>query len=247
MAHALSYRASPKPIRNDLILAHQRAWRRLAQPGTWWDGPQRVAIAAEARRASQCDLCKHRQAALTPNAISGAHDSLGALAEPIVEVIHRIRTDASRLTEDWCRQVLTQGMSDAAYVELIGVVATTIAIDAFTHAMGLETHAFPLPIEGAPSTHRPPGASLGLAWVPTVAPEDVSDSEPNLYEGLGGANIHRALSLVPAEVKGFFDLDTAQYLPDAALRDYGREYRAISHAQIELLAARVSALNQCFY
>ena len=60
-------------------------------------------------------------------------------------------------------------------------------------------------------------------------------------------NIHRALSLVPAEVVGFFDLDTAHHLPDAVLRDYGTEYRALTHAQIEFLAARVSAINQCFY
>ena len=59
--------------------------------------------------------------------------------------------------------------------------------------------------------------------------------------------IHRALSLVPAEVTGFFDLDTVHYLPDAVLRDYGNEYRALTHAQIEFLAARVSAINQCFY
>jgi hypothetical protein len=30
------------------------------------------------------------------------------------------------------------------------------------------------------------------------------------------------------------------------MRDFSREYRAISHAQIEL-AARVSALNRCLY
>jgi AhpD family alkylhydroperoxidase len=29
--------------------------------------------------------------------------------------------------------------------------------------------------------------------------------------------------------------------------DFANEYRAISHAQIELIAGRVSVLNQCFY
>ena len=52
---------------------------------------------------------------------------------------------------------------------------------------------------------------------------------------------------MPAEVAGLFDLDAVQYLPDAALRDFGTEYRALTHAQIEFLAARVSAINQCFY
>jgi len=40
---------------------------------------------------------------------------------------------------------------------------------------------------------------------------------------------------------------THQYLPGAVMRDFSREHRAISHPQIELLAARVSALNRCLY
>ncbi len=52
---------------------------------------------------------------------------------------------------------------------------------------------------------------------------------------------------MPDEVVGFFDLDAVQYLPDRVLRDFGREYRAISHAQIELVAGRVSSLNGCVY
>jgi len=38
-----------------------------------------------------------------------------------------------------------------------------------------------------------------------------------------------------------------QYLGGLAMRDFAREYRAISHAQIELVAARVSAINGCEY
>ena len=83
--------------------------------------------------------------------------------------------------------------------------------------------------------------------MPTLAPEDIAEAEAGLYDGLAGVNIHRALSLVPDEVKGFFDIDAAQYLPDAALRDFGTEYRDLTHAQIELLAARVSAINRCVY
>ena len=74
-----------------------------------------------------------------------------------------------------------------------------------------------------------------------------TEAEAGLYDGLAAVNIHRALSLVPAEVAGFFDLDAEHYLPDALLRDFGTEYRALTHAQIEFLAARVSAINQCVY
>jgi hypothetical protein len=52
---------------------------------------------------------------------------------------------------------------------------------------------------------------------------------------------------VPDEVTSFFDVVWQQYQGPLEMRDFGREYRAVSHAQIELLAARVSALNQCLY
>ena len=55
------------------------------------------------------------------------------------------------------------------------------------------------------------------------------------------------MSLVPAEVAGFFELDQALYLPQAAIRDLENEYRALTHSQLELIASRVAALNQCLY
>ena len=138
-------------------------------------------------------------------------------------------------------------MSDAEYVETVGVMATVIAIDSFCDAVGMPRHALPTPIAGEPRRRRPAGAKEDLAWVPTVAPEDITEAEAGMYDGLSAVNIHRALSLVPAEVAGFFDLDTVHYLPDAVIRDFGTEYRALTHAQIEFLAGRVSAINQCFY
>jgi len=38
----------------------------------------------------------------------------------------------------------------------------------------------------------------------------------------------KAMSLVPDEVRGFFDLVSHQYMPPLAMRDFSREYRAIS-------------------
>jgi hypothetical protein len=85
----------------------------------------------------------------------------------------------------------------------------------------------------------------GFRW---IEPEDLTEAEAGIYPtARTPANIHRAMSLVPAEVRSFFDLCEHHYLGPLEMRDFGREYRAITHAQIELLAARVSALNRCFY
>ena len=243
----LHYRHSPLPVRESLAASQRRAWARLGEPGEWWPAAVRIAIAEETRAAPDCAFCIERKAALSPYAVSGTHTAATGLPEVLVEVIHRIRTDPERLTRRFYEDALAGGLSDAEYVETVAVIATVVAVDSFCDAMGLPRHALPAPVPGEPRRRRPAGAKDGLAWMPTVAPEDVTQAEAGMYDGLAAVNIHRALSLVPAEVVGFFDLDAEHYLPDAQLRDFGTEYRALTHAQIEFLAARVSAINQCVY
>ena len=80
-----------------------------------------------------------------------------------------------------------------------------------------------------------------------IAPEDATGPEADLYgRGLFVPNIRRALSLVPAEARAFGDLGAVHYFAIDDMMDLTRQ-RAITRPQIELLAARVSALNQCFY
>jgi hypothetical protein len=242
------YASTPLPIRDDLAAAHARAWARIARPGTWWDGAARVAIAAETRHAPLCALCRRRKEALSPLMIAGTHDSLGVLPEIAVEVVHRVRTDPGRLGERWYREVVSRGLTEEQYVELVSVVAHVVAIDTMTRGLGLDALALPDPEPGAPSRYRPTGAKPGEAWVPWIEPADAELAEAGIYPSdRPPANIMKAMSLVPEEVRSFFDLVTHQYLPGAVMRDFAREYRAISHAQIELLAARVSALNRCLY
>ena len=93
---------------------------------------------------------------------------------------------------------------------------------------GLPRHALPAPIASGPRRQPPAGAKDGLVRAPTVAPEDMIEAEAGVYDGLCAVNIHRALSLVPAEVTGFFDPDTVHCLPDAVLRDFGTEYRSLT-------------------
>lgn len=94
----LSYQRTEIPVREDFTAAHSRFWKRLAAPGAWWTGAERVAIAAETRHAWQCRLCRARQSALTPTALDGQHDHLNALPEAAVDVIHRVTTDPGRLS-----------------------------------------------------------------------------------------------------------------------------------------------------
>jgi hypothetical protein len=129
------YASAPIAIRKDLAGAHARAWARIGRPGTWWDGAGRIAIAAETRHAPSCALCRRRKEALSPAAIEGNHDSLAALPEVVVELVHRVRTDPGRLSERWLRGVIAAGLSEEQYVEAVSIVAHVVAID--TMARGL--------------------------------------------------------------------------------------------------------------
>lgn len=235
-----------RPELNDALM---RAWQALGACGVWWTGEERLAIARESRAARECALCSARKAAPIPQAVAGDHAAATRLSDAAIEAIHRIVSDPGRLSSAWYERTLLAGLTDAAYVELLAVVALTTAVDTFDRAVGAPVRALPAAGAGRPSRRRPMGAKPGLGWMPMLAPEDVAADDPPLYAIAGriGGNVHRALSLVPEAMMQFWDLFEPMYLHQDAMRDFGREYRAITHAQIEMLAARVAVRNQCVY
>ena len=240
------YADSPYPVRSDLVEAHRRAWDRLSGAGTWLAGAQRVAIMAETRNARGCAFCSEIRNALSPFAVQGTHDSLGELPGNWVDMIHRIVADPGRLTRSWYDRTLASGISDAEFVEIVSVVAHVTAVDTFAKGLGVPLRPLPEPRDGAPSRYRPAEARQHQAWAPNIAWNEHGPNEADYFVG-PEANIRRALTLVPDEARSFFDIAAAQYLAGPQMRDFSREFRAMTHAQIELLAARVSALNQCTY
>jgi len=241
----ISYEGAPVPVREDIPQAEGRSWERLASPGNWWTGAERVAIAGEVRKARECALCAERKQASSPEAVQGHHDSPGVLPEAAVDVVHRVVTDSSQLSKSWFERTLASGLSDAQYVEIVGVVVAVVSIDSFCRALGVPLHPLPEPEPGGPSRYRPPGAALEGAWVPMIQPGKLSEREADLYPGRTG-NVIRALSLVPDAVRMLKDLSAAHYLPVADVGNPGVG-RALDRSQMELLAGRVSALNECFY
>jgi hypothetical protein len=236
-------------MRQDLGDAVTVAWQGLGEVGVWWTGADRLQIASEARTARGCAVCRERKAALIPHMVAGTHVSSTKLSASAIEAIHRIVSDPGRLSEAWYRGTTSADLGEEAYVELLSVVAITVAIDTFDRACGAELRALPDATAGEPNRRRPAGAKPGLGWMPMLAPEDVAPEDPPLYASAGriGGNVHRALSLVPRAMMQFWEMFEEMYLPQDAMRDFEREYRAISHPQIEMLAARVAVRNQCVY
>lgn len=246
---AFDYSASPDPIRDDLGLAHRAAWAHIAKPGTWLTSAERVAVAEETRRARGCALCARRKAALSPFADLESHAASAPLSGALVDAIHRVTTDASRLTQKWYAGLASQGVTEERYVEALGVAVIAISVDAFQRALGFALEPLPAPERGDPTRARPEGLVRSEAWVPMLDPERVGAAESDLFFKRGplrAANVVRALTLVPNEARAWRALAAAQYLSleGMARLDTGR---ALDRAQMELVAGRVSALNACFY
>lgn len=242
----VTYADSRVPVRADIVESHQRTWDRLAGAGTWWGGKERVAIAAETRNAADCALCRERRGALSPYAVTGVHESLGALPDVIVDVVHRVTTDPGRLTERLVREFVAAGLTDAHYVETVAIVGYSVNYDTFCTALSVPARPLPQPRTGMPSRVRPAAAQDDGAWVPLIPAGEAAGEHAGLYHSNAPPNIQRALSLVPDEARHWASIISAEYVPpEDLLTPVSR--RSITRPQMELLAARVSALNDCFY
>ena len=217
----------PVPVREDMATALRRSWADIGRPGTWWTGSERVAIAALARA--------ERTQRNEPPWSRDRSEPGAPLPAKAIEAAQRIGADPAQLDCEWANGVIAE-IGDSHYVELASVVVTTVAADAFCEAMGIEHEPLPEPEAGEPTRERPDGMGDIGAWVPV----QVVDWHR--------ANVARALSLVPEGVRTFFRMVVAMYTGTAT--DFEKmiwDHRPLARPQVELLAARVSALNQCFY
>lgn len=221
---SFSYGGSKLPVRPDIVGAQRAAWTWLAGPGSWWTGAEHVAIAREVRAARALrnePPWLRRQAALEDDLLPAA----------AVEVARRVALDAHQLDRAWCDAMIEE-LGDAAYVEAAAVAAITSAIDAFAESLGAQLETLPEPLPGEPDRVRPEDVGEAGAWVHMTVP-------------FTGPNVARALSLVPGALMTFFGLVGSMY----AFSDFQTLVwdRPLSRPQVELVAARVSAVNECFY
>jgi hypothetical protein len=245
----ISYDDANFEIRDDIARAHSRYWARLQSAGAWFTSSERIDIATEVRNAATCSVCRQRKEALSPRSVKGPHECTTTLNPVIVEAVHSITTDASRLTEQWYRQLLADGLTEGKYIEIVGTVVAMVSIDSFANAIGVSLRPLPEPGDGAPSRYRPATAMMSdQAWVPMVELDNADTPESDLWPSGKAPNVMRAMSLVPDEVRTLSDLSSAHYLSGHLVRQPGADGgRALSRSQMELLAGRISALNQCYY
>lgn len=218
-----SYDGAPVEVAAPVADAHRSAWAQLGGCGTWWTGRERLAIAARARAVLA-------QRHLPP--WSRSLDGVDGLSAEAAVAVDQLAGAPGRIDRAWA-QARVEALGDGAYVELVGIVATIAMIDVFAAAIGVAPEPLPAPAaDGAPSRQRPSGVADVGAHVPML--------EPFAY-----ANVARALSLVPEANALFRSVSVPMY--SAPGMDQLVWSTPLQRPQVELVAARVAALNECFY
>jgi hypothetical protein len=220
-------------VRADLSAAQSDAWAALGAPGTWWTGDQRVELAATAQMAMTDP--NSLPPWIAPSSGEGLLPDNPMAPTVAHDAVYRIAAHAGTLTESWFEHVRAE-IGDLAFVELVGVVCTVAAVTGFRHAAGLPDWELPAPSIGEPSRQAPPElVPTTLNWVRVTPPADAR------------AAVVQALTSVPAEDRRLWSLADAQYIPDAEMVDPAWSRGTLSRPQMELVAARVSQLRECFY
>jgi hypothetical protein len=223
---SFDYPASGFAVRDEISETHRSSWKSIARPGSHWTGAQRVEIARHARAAralrNEPPWLRH-----------GLPDSSGLAPPAAIEAVHKIAADAHTIDRVWADSHII-AIGDARYVELASIVVTVSAIDAFAEALGRPHEPLPEPGDGEPDGCRQENTADIGAYVPMLDPWP-------------GPNVGRALSLVP-EANSLFFANVMKMYGGAGGGFFDMVWDGpLKRPQAELLAARVSAVSECFY
>lgn len=217
---------------SDIEGAQRTVAETMAGAGDWLTGRQRVAVWREVRESRTNQLDQERRQALTPNAVDGGHEANDELSASAMEVVHRTASDPGRLTRAWADGHIA-ALGEETYTELVGVTAIVTVLDRFDRAMGRPERELPETVAGDPARMRPGDVGDVGAWVSQTT-------------GPTRANVSRTLSLVPHTNLAWRQLVDTHYSRGPEFMNLRWEF-PLSRPQAELVAARSTALNECFY
>ncbi len=221
-------------VRDDLAEAHLLAREHLARPGSWWTAEQRLELAGTA-------IVALADAEPLPPwvGVSTTDRVARPLAAPAAahDLAYRLARHAGTMTHDVYRATVAD-IGELPYVEVCAIVSTVAAVWHFSRNVGLPVAPLPRPVAGAPTHERPERLEQPqLNWVPVAAPADAV------------AAVVQAYTAVPGEQVNTWRMADAQYMPEADMVDpaWTRRPGGLSRAQMELVAARLTKLRDCFY
>ncbi len=210
-------------IPEHIVSSHRQTWSKISEAGEFWSDIDRIEIAKQARAA------RIQRSELPFNRV---YDE-SHLPKQVLNATHKIAADAGKIDRTWATDCVSN-LGAGPYVELISIVASVSAIDAFYEAIGSPGEALPEPAGGSCSAEKATGVSDIGGYIPMVDP-------------WAGPNVSRALSLVPSANQLFMANVRSMYSSSGGGFDDMVWEGPLSRPQAELLAARVSSINECFY
>ncbi|MEM7272624.1 MAG: hypothetical protein AAF547_06040 [Actinomycetota bacterium] len=162
----------------------------------------------------------------------GLATSAPELPPVVAEAAARVAADAISTRPSHIAAWEADGRDVVAYVELVAVTALICSIDSYRIGLGVPLDQLPDPVPGDPVPAVAEEARKTNAWVPTV----------------GVALAPTAMSALPNETATKAAVSKEWYLTDQVVHQYAVEPgRELSRPQMELVAARTSWLNECFF
>jgi len=169
-------------------------------------------------------------AEVTRDAHAGRASTTLKIDKATTDAARKIAVDAPTIRQDWVEEVTTDAIAPFAFVELTAIVSQVTTIDTYTIGIGESLRPLPTPASGEPGHEEVKGAKLTRGWYPT--------------RGVAGAP--NCFSAVAAENQALHDIHESLYLSMPEMGDPDIT-KTLHRSQIELLAARTSHRNDCFY
>jgi hypothetical protein len=202
------------------------AWDDLGRPGRQLTGVERIAVAMAARDATPRPLWDRN------DGLDALHAAKGDRRAVLIALAAIFATEASLLDRALVTRLKAE-IGDTTYAEAAAIVAQVITVDQFCISQGIDTVALPLAEDGDPSRERPEGMGDAGGHIEMTVP-------------FRGPNVARSLSLAAEDHLRWRGLVLSMYSRDAFDEMVWTD-RALTRPQVELLAARTSSLNECFY
>lgn len=220
-------------VRADLLTAHRAAWASIGEPGSQWRGAQRRELAATVLAA--LDDPDPLPPWVAPSTRHGALPA-DPVAPPVAhDLVYRVARHAGTLSADWYQRTSSQ-VGELAYIEAVALTCVVAAVWSFRRAAGLEPWELPAAAPGEPTgVVAEQLVHPDLNWVPVATPADER------------AAVVQAFTALPDQHAVVWSLADVQYIPDLEMVDPRWTRGTLSRPQMELVAARVAQLRDCFY
>jgi len=214
----------------DVLDAFNACWERVAETGEWWSGKERIAILEEVRKGrNEGDL-------RAKAALEDLSDKPSPIISPLTsEIVHMVTSNAHEIDDKWAKDAINR-IGEGKYSELVSLVVNIVPIDIFCLLLGRPIVSLPVPKNGKPGGLIPDGLSDGGAFVRWRT------------ENWVGPNVARALSFVPKDNAIRMQLVQSMYAgSDKFISMVWEDDEPLDRSQVEIIAARTSSLNECFY